>query len=258
MFIPFKLDYSGYRIIRQKDRFTASIRTGTVLPVLPPWVGDTPLPDTLYWPDLQDTDGVKRLIDSVINANLPVLRDFSVLFPQFNFGIGMYVELLTRAAEQIKERHGVNPIDQVAVAPRRYPEPIGSKAKVKYPLSSWDMVDGMRGEAIYYLWDDPRGTESIRINIWADQPLGKPLILTRIGSSLDSKLLVVLEDHPGRYRALGLPRGPLDRLLTSVRADTIGPCSTPRALRQTPPSKQPAPSSSRTSRSRPSLPAIGG
>lgn len=254
MFIPLKLDYAGFRIVRQKDRFTASLRTRAVLP---PWAGDTPLPDTLYWPDPQDIDGVKRLIDGVNNAALPQLKDFGVLFPQFNFGIGMYVELLMRAVERIQEQHGINPIEQLGVAPRRYPEPVGAKAKVKYQLSSWDMFDGMRGEAVYYLWGDDRGTESIRINIWVDL-LGARTILTRIGSSLDSRLVVVIEDHPGRYRALGLSRKPLDRLLTSVRAGTMERCSMPKGSRPTPPSRQPVPSSSETNRSLPSSLAIGG
>ncbi len=255
MFVPFKLDYAGYRIVRQKDRYTATLRHSIALP---PWAADVPAPDTLYWPDPRDTDGMKRLIDAVGAAALPSLKDFSSLFPNFNFGIGMFVELLVRAAEKMQSAHGINPVEEIGVAKPRYPEPVGAKAKVKYQLSSWDMIDGMRGEVVYYLWGDERATESVRINIWIDV-LNKPTILTRIGASMDGRLVVVLEDHPGRYRGLGLPRGPLERLLKAVRAGTMGGCSVPKVSpRRMPPFRQPAPSRSETSLSSSSSSAIGG
>ncbi len=254
-FTPFKADYGGYRITRQKDRYCITLRNAIQLP---PWVGDTPAPDMLYWVDPQDLDGAKRLIDYVVTASVIKLKDLGVLFPSFNFGIGMYVQLLERAAEKARETHGVDPIEEIGVAQPKYPEPVGHKARVKYRLSSWDMVDDMRGEVIYYLWADERSTESVRINVWIDI-LGEPTILTRIGASLNGRIVAVIEDHPARYRALGLPRGALERLLKAVRAGTMGGCSVPKVSpRRMPPSKQLAHSHSETSRSSSTSLGIGG
>lgn len=255
-FIPFKLDYHGFRIVKQRDRYVITLQ-GTV--TLPPWAGDTPIPDTLYWPDNKDLDGAKRLIDIVSRADLPKIRDLGMLFPNFNFGVGMFVQLLERVAEAVQLSHGINPVDEIGVAQPRYPEPVGAKAKIKYPLSKWPMQHGMRGEVVYYLWDDARATESIRINIWADVA-GQPTILSRIGSSLDGKLIAIVEDHPGRYRALGLPRKPLDRLLARTRTGTmVMPCSPPKVSpQQTPSFKRQVPSRSEISHSSSSSLAIGG
>jgi hypothetical protein len=255
-FVPFKLDYGPYRIVKQRDRFVISLRGSVTLPA---WTGDVPAPDTLYWPDNKDLDGAKRLVDMVIAADLPKIRDLGVLFPNFNFGVGMLVQLLDRAAQRIRDTHGVNPVDEIGVAVKQYPEPVGSRAKIKYPLSKWDMIGGMRGEVIYYLWDDERRTQSVRINIWADVA-GRPTILSRIGSSLDGRIVAVVEDHPGRYRALGLSREPLERLLVRTRSGTLGkPCSPPK-VSPLPmlPSRLPAHLRSETSPSSSSSFATGG
>jgi hypothetical protein len=116
----------------------------------------------------------------------------------------------------------------------------------------------MRGEVIYYLWADERATESVRINIWIDV-LNKPTILTRIGASMDGRVAVVIEDHPGRYRGMGLSRRPLERLLKAVRTGTMGGCSLPKVSPlRTPPFRQLAPSHSETSLSFSSSPDTGG
>ncbi len=51
-----------------------------------------PYPDLMIWPKYEDMDGACKLIDAVIDENVPAMQQYIAQFPEYNLGLDDYIK----------------------------------------------------------------------------------------------------------------------------------------------------------------------